>query len=64
MSKHLADHRSPSDGGRAKNFVAVERKSGAEGSHPASQEVTRRAKDRNDGRRMQEFLRIDRDQLA
>ena len=64
MSKHIADHRVPSDGGRARNFVAVERKSGAEGSHPASREVTRRAKDRNDARRMQEYLRIDKDQLA
>lgn len=60
MTRHLADRRAPSAGARARRFMEVERKQGDEGSHPASQALTRRPKDRDDARRVQEFLRIER----
>jgi hypothetical protein len=64
MTKHLADHRSPSQGGRVKNFVNVEKLSGDEGSHPASKKLAKRGVERSDTRRMQEYLRIERGHKA
>jgi len=64
MSKHLADHRTASDGGRAKNFVTLEKQRGAEGSHPAVRQIATRPVARTDARRMQEFLRIERGDSA
>ncbi|MEI4488104.1 hypothetical protein V8J36_18075 [Frigidibacter sp. MR17.14] len=61
MSRHLVDKRSPSDGGRMKHFVAAERRSGPEGSHPAVMTKLREPKLVAGGtRRMKEFLRIAR----
>lgn len=42
MSRHPIDHRTPSDGGRVKQFVRLARELGGEGSHPAVQALTRR----------------------
>tara|TARA_R110002096_G_scaffold291969_4_gene486186 strand:- start:3212 stop:3406 length:195 start_codon:yes stop_codon:yes gene_type:complete len=64
MSKHLADHREASDGGRAKNFINLEKQRGAEGSHPATRKVATRPVVRSDARRIQEFLRIERGDTA
>lgn len=64
MTKHLVDHRSPSQGGRFKNFVNVEKNSGEEGSHPASRKLAKRSVERSDARRMQEYLRIERGHKA
>lgn len=60
MSKHLADHQVTTDGSRARRFAEVERRSGAEGSHPAAQAVHRRPADRTAGKRTEEFVRIER----
>lgn len=60
MTRHIADRRAPSEGARARRFVEVERRLGEEGSHPASQALTRRPKDHDNARRVQEFLRIER----
>lgn len=60
MTRHIADRRTPSEGARARRFLEVERKLGDEGSHPATQTLARRPKDRDDARRVQEFLRIER----
>lgn len=64
MSRHLADHNAPSDGGRVRHFVDVERKQGDEGTHPASKALRRRPQARNTVRRTEEFLRIDRGRTA
>jgi hypothetical protein len=63
MSRHIADHRTASSQ-RTQRFAEVERTQGDEGSHPATKSVIARPKDRNDARRMQEFLRIERGQEA
>ena len=64
MSKHLADHRAASEGGRAKHFTALDKQRGPEGSHPATRQLSARPVARSDGRRMQEFLRIERGEKA
>jgi hypothetical protein len=64
MSKHVADHRAASDGGRVKHFVTLEKQNGAEGSHPATIELTTRPVERSDAKRMQEFLRIERGEVG
>jgi len=64
MSKHLADHRTASDGGRARNFVTLEKQRGAEGRHPATVALITRPVERSDTRRVQEFLRIERGDTA
>ncbi len=56
MSRHLADHRAPSDGGRAKHFLRLARDAGS---------LWRRLWQRpraepTEGRRVAEFVRIDR----
>lgn len=64
MTKHVADKREPSNGTRVKAFVAVERRSGPEGSHPAVQATTRTMGPGDDPRRVQEFVRIERGREA
>lgn len=65
MSRHIVDHRAASDGGRLKNFLAVERRKSPEGSHPHSQELMRRRPGgRADARRLAEFLRIEKGRLT
>jgi len=60
MSRHLADKRAPTDGGRVKAFIDVERRQATEGAHPALEQLARREQTRGDGRRVQEYLRIER----
>lgn len=64
MTKHLADRRTPSSDGRLRHFLAVERQMGEDGSHPSSRQLAQRKAIKNDGRRMQEFLRIERGRTA
>lgn len=64
MSRHLADRREPSDGGRAKHFAEVERQLGAAGAHPAAKALHARAQSRLDGARLKEFTRIERGREA
>jgi hypothetical protein len=59
MTRHLADHRSPSDGGRVRHFLRLAREGGGIWKRLA------RAPRRHDGsRRVLEFLRIARGRSA
>ena len=60
MSRHLADRREPSDGGRTKHYAEVERSHGGAGSHPATKAVHERAQTRSDAARLRAFTRIER----
>ena len=61
MSRHIADKRTPSDGGRVRHFTEIERRAGEEGSHPSTEAVHRRPSDPpQDNRRAAEFVRIER----
>lgn len=64
MSRHVADRREPTDGGRAKHFAAVERSHGEEGDHPAAKAVHERAQTRSDAARLRQFLRIEKGEFA
>lgn len=65
MSRHLADHRAPTKGARARNFWKLEREQGEEGTHPASVALSQRPENReSDDTRVREFLRIDRGSRA
>lgn len=56
MSRHLADKRTPSDGGRVKNFLRIAR---------SPRTLWHRDEDRSAGnRRLLEFLRIARGREA
>lgn len=58
MAKEPLDHAHKTGDGRLRNYTDHDRK---DGTHPAVDELTKRAHDRSDGnRRMQEYLRIDR----
>ncbi len=59
MSRHITDRRAAPEGGRLKNYLAVERASG-ETRHPAVRELHERAATRDEVVRMREFLRIER----
>jgi hypothetical protein len=60
MSRHVADRRKPDQGGRLKNYLAVERSAGEEGSHPATRVLHERPADRSATARLREFARIER----
>lgn len=60
MTKHLTDHRSPSDTARKLHFWAIGRRADMDTPHPAIRALTQRAQDRNDGPRVQHYLRIER----
>lgn len=60
MSRHLADHRAQSDGGRLKAFLEIERSIRDEDPHPASRELHKRAPNRSGTGRIQHYLRIER----
>lgn len=57
MSKHLADKRTPSDGGRLREFLRIDRG----GSERIWDGLRQRPEERGESnRRAAEFLRIDR----
>jgi hypothetical protein len=60
MTKHVADRRAPSDGGRIVAFAGIARRTGEEGSHPASQALARRPRKADGAKRLAQFLRIAR----
>lgn len=64
MTRHIADRRKSDEGGRLKNFVRVERETGAEGSHPAARALHERPAERISSARLREFARIDRGHTA
>lgn len=61
MSKHLADRRKPSDGGRVKHFLTIAR----EGGSSVWARLHRRPQTRDaGGRRVVEYARIERGDRA
>ena len=60
MTKHLADHRPASDGGRLQHFLRVERSL----SSTAPRTLHQRPRDSDDTTRLQHFLRIERGEQA
>ncbi|MBC7137174.1 MAG: hypothetical protein H5U17_00245 [Defluviimonas sp.] len=65
MTRHIADHVSPPEAGRVKQFLKLARREGGEGSHPATRALLRRPRlGSGTARRVKEFLRIDRGQRA
>lgn len=60
MSKHLADRNDGASQERAERFAEIERQNGPEGSHPASQALHQRPRERSDGARTKEYVRIER----
>lgn len=57
MTKHLADHRTPSDGSRVKNFARIDSKRDETVWNLARQQPRERSKDST---RLAEFTRIER----
>lgn len=64
MSRHIIDHRAAPDTGRAKNFWALERRGSGEEAHPAVRALHERPAERDGGRKLSQFLRIERGQTA
>ena len=61
MSRHLADHRAKSDGGRLKNFYRIEKTGGEEGeTSQASRGLHKRPLSREGAGRVEQYLRIER----
>ncbi len=56
MSRHLADKRAPSDGGRVKHFLQIARKEGSN----LWRRLTRATRAPQGGRRTAEYARIER----
>ena len=63
MSRHITDRHAAPEGGRLKNYVAVERQSG-DALHPAARELHERAATRDDSVKVREFLCIERGETA
>jgi hypothetical protein len=63
MSRHVADKRTaPSQ--RPLRFLEIEKRSGEEGTHPATRQVLRADRSHGGGKRLAEFLRIERGRTA
>ncbi|WP_284164502.1 hypothetical protein [Frigidibacter sp. SD6-1] len=60
MSRHLADHRAQSDGGRLKHFYRIEKTGDADGVHPSSRALHKRPLGREGPSRVENFVRIER----
>lgn len=61
MSRHLADHRAKTDGGRLKAFYRIEKSGGEDGtSHAASLALHQRPATRTAASRVENYLRIER----
>ncbi len=60
MSRHLADHRSQSDGGRLKHFYRIEKAEGGDSNHDAGRMLHKRHLARAGARRLEHYLRIER----
>ncbi|MES2435908.1 MAG: hypothetical protein V4586_19010 [Pseudomonadota bacterium] len=57
MTKHLADHRTASEGGRLQNFLRLERSQSSTAPRILHQRPQARS---DDGLRLQNYLRIER----
>lgn len=60
MSRHLADHRAQTDGGRLKHFYRIEKAGSGDGGHEASRILHKRPLARDGAGRMEHYLRIER----
>ena len=61
MSRHLADHRAKSDGGRLKAFYLIEKTGGEDGAtHATSLALHQRPATRTVTGRVENYLRIER----
>ena len=60
MTRHIADNRAGSTGGRIVPFTAIARRMAPEGSHPAALALLRRRATVASSRRTTEYLRIAR----
>lgn len=60
MSRHIADRRAPSDGGRVAHFLRLSREAGQPWRRLWRAPRTEKA----EGRRVAEYARIDRGRLA
>lgn len=61
MTKHLADHRASTDGGRSKHFLSIEK----DPSKVQWQELRKQPRLRSESAsRLAQFLRIERGELA
>ena len=59
MSRHIADKRDAGKDGRLKHFTEIEREQG--GAREQTLDLQKRPRDgREEGRRVQEFVRIER----
>lgn len=60
MSRHIADHRNQSDGGRLRAFYQIEKEGGQDAVHPTSRDLHKRPLARLGTRRVENYLRIER----
>lgn len=60
MSRHLADHRAQTDGGRVKHFCRIEKSGGGDGNHEVVRTLHKRAPVRGASGRVGHFIRIER----
>jgi hypothetical protein len=60
MSRHPVDHHAGESRERAGRFADIDRKSSAEGSHPATRDLHRRPQTRSEGARLKAFARVER----
>jgi hypothetical protein len=61
MTKHLADHRASTDGGRSKHFLSIEKEKASVQWDEARKQPRLRA---DADSRLTQFLRIERGELA
>jgi len=64
MSRHLADHRAQTDGGRLKHFYRIEKTAGGDGSHEAARMLHKRPLSRDATGRTGHYMRIERGVVA
>jgi len=61
MSRHIADHRAQSDGGRLKAYLQIDRTGGDETVHPKVRELHKRPASRKSAARVTQYVRIERE---
>lgn len=64
MTKHLADHRTPSTMPRRTHFWSLEQRRDDAPVHVAIRTLSQRPQPRTDGLRLKHYLRIERGKLA
>lgn len=64
MTRHITDHRDVSTGAGLRHFQAAGKRLAQEGQHPAVQQVMRRPAVSTESKRLIEYTRIEKGQLA